>query len=293
MNRSDIVLVSKALDRAEISHRPLRQGLDANNLAFTDDFSVWVKLARQPGTYTIFATEIAAAEAAAAAGTATVIPLRGEPLKVDDRFGSVWKYVPHTRIRPDQWTVPLAYQVWDAVLNLHSTQPPEGTPHVESLEAKVASRLRHNYADLQVADQLLWLAQQVSTQWDSAVATGQTVWCHGDVHAGNILLTDDTVVLADWETTVVAPAEWDVAGLYHNMVCIGGREDVWNTVLPMLGRHDADLLVLTVWVKTISGAAYLLQFSDTAEILHQRLDALTSAVDTGTLPGRLAAHPGR
>jgi spectinomycin phosphotransferase len=41
------------------------------------------------------------------------------------------------------------------------------------------------------------------------------VLCHGDLHAGNLLLAEDRLYLVDWDTLVLAPKERD-------LMCIGG-----------------------------------------------------------------------
>jgi aminoglycoside phosphotransferase (APT) family kinase protein len=43
--------------------------------------------------------------------------------------------------------------------------------------------------------------------WDRADA----VLCHGDVHPGNVIMTDDGPVLVDWDLLCVAPPGWDHA----------------------------------------------------------------------------------
>lgn len=43
--------------------------------------------------------------------------------------------------------------------------------------------------------------------WDPADA----VLCHGDVHPGNVIMTDDGPVLVDWDLLCVAPPGWDHA----------------------------------------------------------------------------------
>jgi Ser/Thr protein kinase RdoA (MazF antagonist) len=52
-------------------------------------------------------------------------------------------------------------------------------------------------------------------RWDGwrDEARTHTVVCHGDVHPGNVLPTDDGPVLLDWDLRCLAPAGWDHAAL--------------------------------------------------------------------------------
>jgi spectinomycin phosphotransferase len=48
--------------------------------------------------------------------------------------------------------------------------------------------------------------------------------CHGDIHAGNILITDENeLYIVDWDTLIMAPKERDL------MFIGGGVADKWNT----------------------------------------------------------------
>lgn len=55
------------------------------------------------------------------------------------------------------------------------------------------------------------------------------VLCHSDIHAGNLLITNDNFYIVDWDTPVIAPKERDL------MFIGGGVGNVWNN------QHEVDL----------------------------------------------------
>ena len=60
--------------------------------------------------------------------------------------------------------------------------------------------------------------------WDAADA----VLCHGDVHPGNVIMTDDGPVLVDWDLLCVAPPGWDHAPMMTWTQCWGGEPGVYE-----------------------------------------------------------------
>lgn len=49
--------------------------------------------------------------------------------------------------------------------------------------------------------------------WDDFVESGDVVLCHGDVHPGNVIMSDDGPVLLDWDLLCRAPRGWDHSAL--------------------------------------------------------------------------------
>jgi spectinomycin phosphotransferase len=94
----------------------------------------------------------------------------------------------------------------------------EDTGFDEPVAAKVAACLRTNRDTIshlvERADQLANALQARSLE---------IVLCHADIHAGNVLISDDgAFYIVDWDTPVLAPKEhdlmmvgWGVNGVWH------------------------------------------------------------------------------
>lgn len=61
-------------------------------------------------------------------------------------------------------------------------------------------------------------------EWDAADA----VVCHGDVHPGNVIMTDDGPVLIDWDLLCLAPPGWDHAPLMPWTARWGGEPGIYE-----------------------------------------------------------------
>jgi hypothetical protein len=70
-----------------------------------------------------------------------------------------------------------------------------------------------------------------------------TVLCHGDVHPGNVIMTDDGPVLIDWDLLCTAPAAWDHGPLMTWSERWGGMPGTYESFADGYGwsaRGDAD-----------------------------------------------------
>lgn len=147
------------------------------------------------------------------------------------------------------WEVDLSHHQWIefgiALHALHTTVIPSALaralPH-ESYSARWRDQVKaflrrvdeHSFDD-PVAANLACLLQAEQNTIQHIVARAEqlagllvhqpleTCLCHGDIHAGNILIdTTNRVYLVDWDTLVVAPKERDL------MFIGGGVGGVWN-----------------------------------------------------------------
>jgi hypothetical protein len=69
---------------------------------------------------------------------------------------------------------------------------------------------------------------------------GTHVICHGDVHPGNVMMTDDGPVLLDWDLMCTAPAAWDHAMLLTLADRWGGDRNVYAAFAQGYGQSFAD-----------------------------------------------------
>jgi hypothetical protein len=82
---------------------------------------------------------------------------------------------------------------------------------------------------------------------------------HGDSHRKNVFHTLDGPLWADWEDTIHAPIEWDLACLVAGARITGTAQDMaWaETALAAYGPHDAAALELCIQTRALFGAAWL------------------------------------
>lgn len=85
-------------------------------------------------------------------------------------------------------------------------------------EARLAELLRKHQEEIrQIIGRAERLAHQLQLQ------TPENVLCHSDLHAGNLLITDDrTFFIVDWDEPILAPRERDL------MFIGGGVGPAWN-----------------------------------------------------------------
>ncbi len=67
-------------------------------------------------------------------------------------------------------------------------------------------------------------------------AAAERVVCHGDVHPGNVLPTDDGPVLIDWDLRCLAPPGWDHAALMTWTERWGGAAGMYDSFAEGYGR---------------------------------------------------------
>lgn len=146
-------------------------------------------------------------------------------------------------LSPRQWT-----ELGAALRTLHGVELPaarRGTIRVESFSPKWREKARAHLAAvasgtspkpidaiaLQMSEVLLSRHDQLSTvvarAEELAVAMLEKSWtfvlCHGDIHGGNVMLSEDgSLAVVDWDDPVFAPIERD---LMYIGAGIGG---VWN-----------------------------------------------------------------
>ena len=94
--------------------------------------------------------------------------------------------------------------------------------------------------------------------WTALVATGPVV-CHGDVHPGNVLMTDTGPVLLDWDLLCHAHPGWDHAMLLTLAERWGGDPNVYPAFAAGYGRSLADDPAATTFGRLRNVAATLMR----------------------------------
>jgi hypothetical protein len=82
---------------------------------------------------------------------------------------------------------------------------------------------------------------------------------HGDAHRKNVFHTPDGPLWADWEDTIQAPIEWDLACLVAGARITGTPQEAeWaEAALAAYGPHDAAALELCIQARVLFGVGWL------------------------------------
>ena len=68
------------------------------------------------------------------------------------------------------------------------------------------------------------------------------VTSHGDLHTGNVLVSDGAAWVVDWELTGQRPAGFDLMQLWATLPDAADRERLWDGAVAMVGREHKDAL---------------------------------------------------
>ncbi len=69
------------------------------------------------------------------------------------------------------------------------------------------------------------------SDWDPAIS----VVCHGDVHPGNVIMTNDGPIVIDWDLLCIAPPAWDHAPLMTWTERWGGEPGIYESFAEGIG----------------------------------------------------------
>ena len=134
-------------------------------------------------------------------------------------LGRALKTIHHTELPP-----PLRKQIrtehytpkWRDQLRTHLDLPDDAWPPDPIAQELVTALHTHHTALTRVLTRAQELAPLMTA------AQHPFVLCHGDIHAGNVMLTnDDTLFIVDWDNPVIAPKERD-------LMYIGAGIGPWN-----------------------------------------------------------------
>lgn len=130
-----------------------------------------------------------------------------------------WRTLGRTLKQVHEIDVPLSLQhrirretyssQWRAIVRSFYTSEP--------MSEKIAAFMKENAQIIQRlierAEQLVQVIQNESPKF---------VLCHSDIHAGNVLMNENTIYIVDWDDPIMAPKERDL------MFMGGGVGNVWN-----------------------------------------------------------------
>ncbi|HEY1946264.1 MAG TPA: phosphotransferase, partial [Bryobacteraceae bacterium] len=95
---------------------------------------------------------------------------------------------------------------------------------------------------------------------------------HGDSHRKNVFHTPDGPLWADWEDTIHAPIEWDLACLVAGARIAGTAQEAdWaEAALAAYGPYNAAALELCIQTRALFGAAWLSLLASDAQAEQRR-----------------------
>lgn len=137
------------------------------------------------------------------------LPLSAEQWR---ELGRVLKQL-HSTAMPVEWEPSIPRESYsaqwrEAVIRFQALA--ERAPFADPVAAQLAALLRRQRA---VIDQLISGAARYATLLHSQAESSsqQQVLCHGDIHAGNVLIgADSRLYVVDWDTLILAPKERDL-----------------------------------------------------------------------------------
>ncbi len=139
-------------------------------------------------------------------------------------FGTTLKKIHMLDLPPTEWFERIPHETFDndgrkrvmKALTHEITQS-----YADPVMAEMAALLRHNEATLR---ELVRRADHLATAMYKY--KGRFGLCHGDIHAGNLLLAeaDNSFYIVDWDTVIQAPKERDLMFIGGG---VGGADAAW------------------------------------------------------------------
>jgi hypothetical protein len=232
----DVEAATAAAHRAAVAWRLgpprlLRVGMNA--LFTADDVVLRVGAPSVPAVVGLELSEVLTT-----AGLAVPVPARDDVVATGDLQVTCWRRITPSD-RPVAW-----YEVGEIVRRLHGLDPevlpstfpvpsPTSFPwwDFDALLARAGAGLDAS------ARRGLQAAVDRHRGWNHLAGC---VVCHGDVHPGNVMMTDHGPVLLDWDLLCWAPPAWDHAPLMTWAQRWGGRPGEYEEFARGYGRSFAD-----------------------------------------------------
>lgn len=156
------------------------------------------------------ARELSVARILCRAGVPAIRPARDEAIEIDGRTATLWTWVSGTDAQVDPLAfgrlLRAAHEAWrDA--GGHD----DAWPYLDPI-AKIGARIEALSAldEAPLLDARLGRARAL---WEGFVSASPLQIVHGDAHSGNVIVTRDGPVLADFDETKIGPVEWDLVSM--------------------------------------------------------------------------------
>lgn len=112
---------------------------------------------------------------------------------------------------------------------------------------------------------------------------------HGDSHTGNIVkdIENGKYLWVDFESSLVAPREWDIGTLKLNFLHIHQEQNIWEgslKVLELNGSIDYELVESFLIIKAILATTFRMSLPDRQELFQKQVEALKPLLDGKPFP---------
>lgn len=151
----------------------------------------------------------------------------GQPLVIDARVVSLWRYLPITAQPP-----PRGAELGELLRALHTQpDPPYPLRRFSDPFGSVASAIDEAPDAMPEANRS-WLSDRISLlrdRWSALDFPRPSGLIHGDAHISNLMRTaSGEIILGDWDHVAVGPREWDVMQIHfmHRRFGRATKEDL-------------------------------------------------------------------
>ncbi len=239
LSRLKTLLEAHSIETGELRDTTERN----NNLTFTDDKTVFIKVNQQGRPFDSLIRELKAASIVPDA----IKPLYPEPLKLaPNQIATVWEY---KILNPVNLQPEITQEFIVQLEELHKLTPPLfseilNPTFINRLSSHVKARIieaeQRGFSAVHL-DKLKEIYNALPPEPETLYSS-KPVLCHNDLHVGNIALNEGHVQIIDWEAAIVAPKELDYARLkielseehYNKMVRVPLQEDLVNLYIQLI-----------------------------------------------------------
>lgn len=254
---------------------PLTRMWEGNNSSWSDsEKTVWIKTYEGETAHKRCMNELVCS---AHTPVLSPKPLHTTPIPISEQvWAGAWNHVGNISEiwSPYTWNLHMFQRACTTAEQIHRATPPQHLTK-SSLTGSASSRAATRQAQTRTAGkqnseaytatwaQIKNIAEEADTQAEQHLNPNETpyVWCHGDFHAANLYTPTvphhtEEVGVFDWESSMLAPAEWDIASLLYTMTCAKTPTNVLAECI----RTLPDTTITTVYDSVALKAAYHLSY---------------------------------
>jgi thiamine kinase-like enzyme len=290
MNSQDLIAAVQEALPSRYTRNTLHMGLVRNNYSLSND-DYFIKIAgpgAKPGALHHELNTVLSIDDP----DHTTTPASREVHSTKYGDATIWELRPGTTYTPEQATSETLRAAYESLRQIQS----RGVRVNTSLE-----RTRQTIAHRQSLPTWISMSPNLRRDLERLIAhcvygleisAQHLVFAHGDAHFGNIIFDRQRAIWCDFESAVMAPPEWDVASLRHNVLRIGGKVNAWESLHDDINHLDAHLIDTLEAMKAVAGTTYLIALGE-YDLAAARTQSLLPLLSGKPFPERLVTHQGR